>query len=252
MTVNKPSHWLLDNVSNEDYAKAFEIVDTRLVVSSLYKTDLAGTTDFENENKFIQGIADFIELATIDLMAKKDELVEAERNQLFVMYQHLFHLLRVLPLPSDEIKRIKFVYRLIAFSYLGQKWESGKRYIVENKNDIIVETTENDTWDIRMFKKTYSAFVHLVRKDTWDDLSNACSIITELRNDQKTLENVYFDSLGQDDKLGGAYELIGLYHYAKAIDTVTTYMLNGSGSVSDIREQVKFHFDKSIEASEKH
>jgi len=251
MAVDKPSHWLLDNVSNEDYAKAFEIADTRLVVTSLNKSNLERVENFDDENKFIQDIADVIELATIDLMTNKDELTEDEKKQLFTMYQHLFHLLRVLPIPSDEIKKIKFVYRLIAFSYLGQKWESGKRYIVDNENDIIVEVAENDTWDIRVFKKTYSAFVHLIRKKTWDDLSKACSIITELRHDQKTFEKIYFDNIDEDYKLGGAYELIGLYHYAKAIDVVTTYMLNGSSSVSNVREEVKFHFDKSIQAAEK-
>ncbi|HHV96418.1 MAG TPA: DEAD/DEAH box helicase [Clostridiaceae bacterium] len=251
MTVNKPSHWLLDNVSDKDYTKAFEIADTRLVISSLNKTNLNDNEEFEAENKFIQNIADFIELATIDLMAKKDELTDTDKNQLCIMYQHLFHLLRVLPIPDDDIIKIKFIYRLIAFSYLGQKWESGRRYIIDNKNAIIVETMEKDTWDVRMFKNTYSAFIHLIRKETWDDLSNACYIITKLRNDQKSFERLYLDNLEQGDKLGGAYELIGLYHYAKAIDVVTTYMLNGNSGVSNVREQVKFHFDKSIEAAER-
>lgn len=249
--VDKPSHWILDNVSNEDYAKAFQIANTRLVVSSFNKPDLTDTEDFDDENKFIQGIADFIELATIDLMSKKDELTNSDKKQLFLMYQHLFHLLRVLPIPSDEIKKIRFIYRLIAFSYLGQRWESGRRYIIANKKDLIVKITDRDTWDIRVFKNTYSAFIHLVRKETWDDLSTACRVITDLRNDQKIFEKHYFDSLEQDDKLGGAYELIGLYHYAKTIDIVTTYMLNGDSSVSNVREQLIFHFDKSLEAAEK-
>lgn len=251
MIVNKPSHWILDNISNEDYIKAFELVDTRLVVSSLNKVVVEEPIDFENNNNFIRSIADFIELATIDLVSKREQLNDNERNLLFTMYQHLFHLLRVLPLPSKEIDRIKYVYRLIAFSYLGQKWESGRRYIIENKDSISVDINPRDTWDIRMFKQTYSAFVHLVRKDTWEDLSNACEIITTLRDEQKKFEKVYLDSLEGENKLGGAYELIGLYHYAKAIDIVTTYMLNGSGSLSDTREQVNFHFDKAIDASEK-
>ena len=102
-----------------------------------------------------------------------------------------------------------------------------------------------------MFKNTYSAFIHLVRKKDWEDLSKACTIITQLRDYQKFFEKNYLDTLKQDDKLGGAYELIGLYHYAKAIDVVTTYMLNGSNGASDVRERVRFHFDKSIEAAEK-
>ncbi|MCX7842721.1 MAG: DEAD/DEAH box helicase [Clostridia bacterium] len=251
MTVNKPSHWILDNISNEDYAKAFEIVDTRLVAFSLDRTMTLNVAASNEENEFIKSIADFIELAVIDLMAKKEELNEAEKSQVCEMYQHLFHLLRVLPIPTKEIEKIKYVYRLVAFSYLGQKWESGRRYIKENKDDIVVNIAHADTWDIRMFKQTYSAFVHLVRKNSWDDLSSACSIITELRKEQKAFEKSYIDNLDQDNKLGGAYELIGLYHYAKAIDIVTTYMLNGSGSLSGTRDQVNFHFDKAVEASEK-
>lgn len=251
MIVDKPSHWILDNVPNKDYEKAFEIANTRLVAASFNKYNLEYIENYENENKFIQSIADVIEMATIYLMTEKDDLKEADKKQLILMYQHLFHLLRVLPLPSDDIKRIKFVYRLVAFSYLGQKWESGRRYIIVNEDKIIVNTTENDTWDLRMFKNTYSAFIHLVRKKDWEDLSKACTIITQLRDDQKFFEKNYLDTLKQDDKLGGAYELIGLYHYAKAIDVVTTYMLNGSNGASDVRERVRFHFDKSIEAAEK-
>lgn len=251
MRVDKPSHWILDNISIEDYKRAFEIVDTRSVTSALEnKSVVTSAEEFESENKFIMNIVDFIEMATIDLMSKKESLDEG-KEQLFIMYQHMFHLLRELPTPSDDIAKIKFVYRLVAFSYLGQKWESGKRYIVENKNKITVNFSENDTWDVRVFKQAYSAFIHLVRKDTWDDLSNACTIIAELRDAQKRFEDVFLDNLKQDEKLCGAYELIALYHYTKALDCVTTYMLNGSGSVSEIREEVDFHFDKSIEASER-
>lgn len=131
MTVNKPSHWILDNISNEDYAKAFEIVDTRLVAFSLDRTMTLNAAASNEENEFIKSIADFIELAAIDLMAKKEELNEAEKSQVCEMYQHLFHLLRVLPIPTEEIEKIKYVYRLVAFSYLGQKWESGRKIYFE-------------------------------------------------------------------------------------------------------------------------
>ena len=93
MIIDKPSHWILDNVPNKDYEKAFEIANTRLVAASFNKYNLEYIENYENENKFIQSIADVIEMATIYLMTEKDDLKEADKKQLILMYQHLFHLL---------------------------------------------------------------------------------------------------------------------------------------------------------------
>lgn len=249
--MNKPSHWILDNISSEEYSRAFEIVDSRLVTFSLNIESLKDNISYEKENAIISSIADFLELSAIDLMTNRGKIKESEFSKVYTIYQHLFYLLSVLPIPKDEVEKIKFIYKLVASSYLGQKWESGRRYIIENRFEIAIEIDQRDKWDIRMFKNTYSAFIHLVRKDSWEDLSHACYLISEMRNEQKKFEKEYIDGLNIDFKLGGAFELISLYHYAKALDLVVTYMLNGAGSLSETRDQVNFHFDKAIDATEK-
>ena len=44
------------------------------------------------------------------------------------------------------------------------------------------------------------------------------------------------------------YELISLYHLAKIVDLMATFMINGE--ILDIREQIGMHFGKAIEAAE--
>ena len=44
------------------------------------------------------------------------------------------------------------------------------------------------------------------------------------------------------------YELISLYHLAKIVDLLATFMINGE--ILDIREQIGMHFRKAIEAAE--
>lgn len=251
MKVKKPDHWILDNLNQTEYDKAFEIADTRLVYESLckYCALSESLSDAQKEYEHLKNVVDLLELSAIDLNSQLLELPSKDKNILYEMYQHLFYLTRVLPVPTDSIKKIKHVYKLITYSYLGQKWESGKRLILENGNEFLVEINESDSWDVRVFKKIYLAFIHLVRKNDWKDLSLASRYISELRDEQSLFEKEYLQIVLPQNLLGSSLELVGLYHLAKIIDIATQFML--SGKPIEIREQLDFHFEKAIDAAEK-
>lgn len=251
MKIKKPSHWILDNISQTEYDEAFEIADTRLVYDSLGKYCVLGDcfADSSAENECLERVIDVLELATIDTKSNMMEATTKEKNELYEMYQHLFYLISVLPIPNEDIEKIKHIYKIIAYSYLGQKWESGRRYIKENEYLYSMHIDENDTWDIRVFKKIYIAFVHLIRKNDWNDLSNASKFIAELRDEQRLFEKEYLSSMQAQNLMGSSLELVGLYHFAKAINITTEFML--SGKPIEIREQLGLHFEKAIDAAEK-
>lgn len=251
MKYKKPNHWLLNIISQTDYDRAFEIADMRLFSGSLNNCCLVEEKTEDEiiaENNHLNNIIELLELSAIEIKSETPD-DNQNINELYKICQDLFYLIRILPIPQDEICKIKHIYKLITYSYLGQKWESGRRFLIENNDVIKVNINQEDVWDIRLFKKIYMAFIHLVRKNDWSDLSKASEFIAELRDEQKTYERDYLNSLDIDSLKGGSYELFGLYHFAKAIDLVAQFMINGKPG--EIREQIEFHFDKAIEASDK-
>ena len=151
-----------------------------------------------------------------------------------------------MPMPVDSIEKAKHVLKILVYSYIGEQWESGRRYLIENNINILVE--EKDDWNICVFKKICNALFLLVKKENWKDLTMACQLISELREDQKKFELYYINSIAPSNKMLATYELISLYHLAKIVDIMATFMINGE--ILDIREQIGMHFGKAIEAAE--
>lgn len=247
MNRKKPEHWILDDIGVNEYNKAFAIADSRLINQSLNlycKIDKVSNDIVEKENEFLHEIIGSLEMIVIDLPNQKsnDKVIINE------VYQQLFYFTKVLKIPSDEVEKIKFIYKVISYSYLGEMWESGKRYLIENEKEIIVNISEKDLWDMRVFKETYMAFLYLIRKHTWQDLHTACNYIDLLRKEQSRYEKMYLESVEVENVEARAYELVGLYHFAKAIEVTSQFMVNGK--LAEIREEIDFHFDKAIEATE--
>lgn len=238
-------------LSQTEYDRAFEIADVRLFSDSLNNCCLIeAKTEAETieDNDHLNNIIELLELSALELQSETFDNNQ-DKNEFYKIYQDLFFLIRVLPIPQEEISKIKHIYKIIAYSYLGQKWESGRRFLIENSDIIKVNIKEEEAWDIRLFKKIYMAFIHLVRKNDWRDLTKASEFIAELRNEQRQYEKEYLSSLSVDSLKGGSYELFGLYHFAKAIDLAVQFMINGKPN--EIREQIDFHFEKAVEASDK-
>lgn len=248
MKRQKPKHWILDHVSDDDFNRLFQIADNRILYYSLKdccKIDNVNDVIYDLENKEIKNIIDLLEMVIIDLNS------DYETNNYYSVrevYQQIFYLSKVLPIPSNEIDKIKFIYRIISYSYLSEKWESGRRYIIENADECLVEVYSSDTWDLRVFKNTYMAFLYLVKKSSWKDLNKACNYIKDLREDQKVYEKSYLSELRCEEVEGRVHELIGLYHFAKTIELMCEFMVNGKSP--NIREQIDFHFEKAINSTE--
>lgn len=246
-----PNHWLLQSLPKAEFNKAIDIANERLINYSLVNTRGSVLSDeehalFEIENETMQKVIDILELAIIELQNKKFESKE-EKTTFHEICHYCFILLRALPIPKDDVDKIKHIYKLITYSYLGERWQDGRRFLIEH--DDVWSVNENESkWDLRLFKKIYIAFLYLVRKSTWKDLEIASQLIVELRKEQKIFEDSYLNEIPSELIHGSAFELIGLYHLAKAIDLTAEFMINGR--LLDIREHLNFHLEKAIESAE--
>lgn len=247
MTRVKPEHWLLENMPQDKYNSIFNTVDLRLIYDSLYEfckiEDVISNSGAEKDDDLVK-MTDLLEMTTIDLL-NNDETKSIQCKKAF---QDLFYLTKVLPIPVNEIEKIKYIYKLVSYSYLGERWESGRRFLIENIDKCKVKIFESDEWDVKVFKTTYLAFLYLIKKDNWEDLHKASQFIQDLREDQLKYEKQYLSFEDTKHLKGRAYELVGLYHFAKSIELMASFMVNGEPY--EIREQIDFHFEKAIEATE--
>lgn len=244
-------HWIFDALGEEKLKQARQIADQYLVSCAMRNVCDSKMAISEGELKLIEKALEALELAGIDLQGfafdpKKDK--REDRECFHWVCREAFFLMRALPLPEDEIERAKHVLRLISFAYLGQRWADVKRWLDENSSAWEIKLKESTEWDKRLFGTIYDSWLYLIRKKGWEDLSKVTENIVRLREEQKQYENGYLNKDKPAAVKGAAWEVVSLYHLAKATEVLGQYMLQGAPK--EIQEQLDFHFEKGIFGSQ--
>jgi replicative superfamily II helicase len=247
---NKPQHFLFKNILDNDFIKAFDIADNALVNSALKNSfEINNDLISQNDLKILRKIIYVYELYIIDLQTEVEKTNDKKlQKEYFEACNSVFRLMRVLPLADNSIEKIKFIYKLISYSYLGQSWESGRRYLLETKEVFDIAVSDEDSWEIRVFKKIYLGFINLVIKLNREYLEKSIKNVNELRTEQKEFETKYLQDLDSNFIESRSYELISLYHFAKTIELLSDFMLKGN--TTNIRELLEKHFRESIKYAE--
>lgn len=232
------SHWLLEDIKPEIDKVRIIVFDKKI------KQKLYGEACFKDEElALLRKVTGALEVAAID--SWKDS---SDKFLFSMICQEYAEILQIFPLPDESLSRMKFVLKLIAFSYLGEKWEDGRRFLIERETAWkIIHNESAQDWDIQLFNNCYRATLYLVRKQNWEDLSCAMEIISNLRNSQKEYEEKYFSNIENQFKVGAAFELAAFYHLAKAIELVAGFNLNGEPSSTKLIAEIDFHFEKGID-----
>ncbi len=235
--MSETLQWIFSELSDELRNKADEIISEKKFENKLFGKH----TLTQEERELLERILEIYELAIIDLWNK-----EEKQNKFSTLSKKCFDILQIVPIPKDDISKIKHILRLIAYSYLGEKWEDGRRFLIEEKNALKIEINEKTMWDERLFKKTYLAILYLVRKNSWEDLRNAVNLINNLRDEQKNYEEKYLNSVETKFKKGAALELASFYHFAKSIEILGKFMLDGDPSSDKVVSEIDYHLNKGI------
>lgn len=235
--MNEIAHWIISELPEDIRSKADEIINKRKIENKLFTK----STLVHEEKELLEKVLEIYELAIIDLWDK-----EEKKNEFSFLNKKCFDIIQVFPLPQDDIPKIKHVLKLIGYSYLGEKWEDGKRFLIEEKNAWSVSIDDKTTWDERLFKKTYLAILYLVKKNSWEDLRNAIDLINSLRDEQKDYEERYLESIDIEFKKGAAIELASFYHFAKSIEILGEFMLEGEPSSDKVISELEYHLNKGV------
>lgn len=144
-----------------------------------------------------------------------------------------------------------FVYeqlKLISFGYLGEHWHFVKQYL-KGLNEQIQNLEPGQSWNNRVLTVSFKAIVQLVKKENWRDVSQAVELINQLRNEQNQFENTFLDQVNEGSRPYGAAELVSLYHFAKSIDVLGQYILEGRPLEPE--DQLRYHLQISGEYAHK-
>ena len=182
------NHWIIREIPRDILDKADEMINEKKFEKKIFgKSSLT-----RNERELLERVLEVYELALLDLWAN-----EEKKHKFSEFSKKCFDILQVFPIPSNEILKIKHVLRLVSYSYLGEKWADGRRFLIEEEN-VWKLVMKDDSWDEVLFKKTYLAILYLIRKNSWEDLRKAIDLINELRKEQKNYEMKYLDSVEFD------------------------------------------------------
>ena len=137
-------NWIYNLIPQEEYELAFDMVKGKSISCVLNQEE-------EIDYSKIEHVQEFLELTLMDILKSED----VNEKDVAEVSQKIYLLLSALPMPVDSIEKAKHVLKILVYSYIGEQWESGRRYLIENNINILVE--EKDDWNICVFKKICNA-----------------------------------------------------------------------------------------------
>ena len=182
------------------------------------------------------------ELRIIELWEKRDSL---EFRALCSVY---FDIASQLSINPESEYFILEQYKLIAFGYLGEHWHFVKQYL-KNSEWITNNLKTGAEWNNRILTISFKAVVYLVKKDSWHDVGQAVELINQLRGEQNNFENDFLNQVNEESRPYGAAELVSLYHFAKSIEILGQYLMEGRPIEPET--QLHYHLNLSEEYAQK-
>lgn len=157
-----------------------------------------------------------------------------------------FSLMEACPIPENPVQMMVHVLKMLAYAYMGEKWEGMQRYLKEH-HDVVPKPATNSSWDHVLLVGIYKATILLAEKKSFSDILRSRKIITNLREHQKSLEEAYLNGVQIESRMRATYQLASLYHLAKSVELVGEYMLQGTPD--DIDARLDYHFEKALSHS---
>lgn len=128
--------------------------------------------------------------------------------------------------------------KIITFGYLGEGWHLVRQYLINQQNEID-KLPISENWNCRLLNTSFKALVGLIRKNDWNDIKESIHLIEALRSEQTQFEQNFLSQVNEDSRPYGASELVSLYHFAKSIEILAKYLIEGRPLEPE--SQIQFH-----------
>lgn len=186
------------------------------------------------------------ELRIIELWEQRNE--EETINVFKALCSTYFDIAGQLSVSVEDEYFVYETFKLIAFGYLGEHWHLVKQYL-KGLNEQIEGIELGESWNNRILTVSFKAIVQLVKKDNWQDINQAVDLINQLRSEQTQFENTFLNQVNEESRPYGAAELVSLYHFAKSIDILGQYLLEGRPLEPE--DQLQYHLQISEDYAHK-
>lgn len=182
------------------------------------------------------------ELRIIELWEERDSL---EFKTLCSVY---FDIAGQLSINTEGEYFILEQFKLIAFGYLGEHWHFVKQYL-KTSESITDNLEAGAEWNNRILTISFKVVVNLVKKGSWHEVVQAVELINQLRGEQNNFENNFLNQINEESRPYGAAELVSLYHFAKSIEILGQYLMEGRPLEPET--QLHYHLNLSGEYAQK-
>jgi len=200
----------------------------------------------EEEIQELTKAKELCELRIIELWEERND--EETVNEFKALCSNYFDIAGQLPALVEDEYFVYDTFKLIAFGYLGEHWHFVKQYL-KGLNEQIEKIESDQSWNSRVLTVSFKAVVQLVKKENWQDVSQAVELINQLRREQNQFENTFLNQINEESRPYGAAELVSLYHFAKSIDILGQYLLEGRPLEPE--DQLRYHLQISGEYAHK-
>jgi hypothetical protein len=241
-------HWAVLAVGESERARGLELASVRLVTKAVGEQlsldipdqragdeDLLSRLSLAYEMAAIEGLGDLLNTTSGD---------SALQNQCAAGAWRAFEIGRMIKAPVEPERRVLYLLHLSALAYCGDRWTDLRRWYRDEPALCAIPSVADAAWDRRLLYRLFECWVRLFRKQDWDDLDRIREIVVGLREDQKEFEATLLQSGNDAEDRAMALRLVALYHWAKASELLSKYMLQGEPV--GINALLSKHFDASI------
>ncbi len=246
------NHWAVAALPLAERERGRDVAKARLLQDALGNQLQVAFVEQGSDEDLLERLATAYEIAAAEgLDALLHRGHTRERQGLATQAQagafRAFELRRVLLIPASDLERIFHILRLSSLAYAGDRWADLRRWFFEHREETQAPNAANLPWDKRVLCQVYEAWLRLFRKDTWNDLYGIAGIVAGLRGEQQRFEGRLLQSDDTTENRLMALRLVALYHWARATEQLSLFMLQGQPP--GIREELDLHFEKSQQAS---
>jgi hypothetical protein len=246
------NHWAVLAVGIAKRNRALEVAKVKLVRSAVCRQITLAFDDGPQDQELLERVAMAYDVAAIEglealLHPGPDSKSKDLQRQAQAAAWRAFDLRRPLDIPTIEEQRFFHVLHLAGLAYCGDRWSDLRQWINDHANEVGPPSVTAIPWDRRVLHQLYECWVRLLRKRSWDDLDQVRQIVAELRQDQQQYEQGVLSngSVAQDRAM--AMRLIALYHWAKATELLSVYMIQGTPP--SVAVELDKHFESAGQAA---